>query len=206
MWDASSRPACRCTSTILLAAANKCPGRLVLPPGFSCFLAQPWPLQHGCISYLWIPLGSASCAAPRAETPPVMVIKQIWYKVKKQDHSHRKKKVFWAQQTTAGLCQATSLHLIIVCCPFSQSQPLILHALGHKRPQDIRCASHLLNSRVLIASVTSRSSQSCPYWQFAQHKHTSGYYLTYLLRCNKAWDKLIEKNAALRSKRSTFSC
>ena len=95
----------------------------------------------------------------------------------------------------------------MLAAPFLKATFSYLHAHGHKKPQDMRYASHLLDSRAGLAPMPSRAPHLCPSRQSAQHKHMSGYHITYLVRCDKAGGNLIENNTAVRIKRrSPFSC
>lgn len=201
----SSRSACRWASTIILAAANKYRSRLLLPPGLSCVLALLKALQHKCTSCLWIPLGSAHCAAPRAETPQVMVIKYISSTWSQSRITAMEEKSFLGpgnnRYTTSNhLATFNTCLLALLSKPPSHTSMHI--GTKHPRTWDMK-----VTGWVGLAPVPPGAPHVFSSWQCAQHKHTSDYRITYLVSCDKAGGNLIENDTALRIKRrSPFSC
>lgn len=87
--------------------------------------------------------------------------------------------------------------------PFLKATFSYLHA--QKAPGHEICKSPA-GQQSWAGSSVFKDSTALPILQSAQHKHTSGYGITYLVRCDKAGGNLIENNTALRMKRSPFSC
>lgn len=109
----------------------------------------------------------------------------------KQDFIHGRKKVFWAQETTEELHKKMQLHLIHLLPVFSVPPYCTVPCTRTQKAPGHEICKSLVDSRVGLAPVSSRTPEFYPSWQCAKHKCTSSYHITRLVRCDKAKSNLI---------------